>query len=429
MLLCVFLQKLCPDLNRNTIRLLLILGIISITGIISVQAYWVRRAFDLKEQQFRQTVMVALREVANRVSNAYGLTKIDNPVNQESSDYYVVNLRSELDAAVLEHYLKEVFKKYNLNTAFEYGIYDCDTEKISYGGFVNADFVVDKTEPVMLPKTKKFLYYFGVRFPSKTSYLASKLDIWVISSLITLIVTSFFGYAMWVILTQKRLSEVQRDFVNNMTHEFQTPIATIRVATDVLAQPRILNEPERMKKYVQIIRQENNRLKNQVESVLNTARLERGKLELHIQLQELHEIITEATESLKMELEDNLHVELNASKSSIYADRTHLMSVVRNLLENAVKYSPKPPNISIRTENVGDSIVLSVSDNGIGIPKEYQPKIYDKFYRVPTGNVHNVKGFGLGLSYVKQIVKAHGWQINLDSDLGKGSCFSIIIKQ
>jgi two-component system, OmpR family, phosphate regulon sensor histidine kinase PhoR len=424
-----FYKNIVPILNRNTIRLLLILGIISITGIIAVQAYWVRRAFDLKEQQFRQTVMVALREVANRVSNAYGLTKIDNPVNQESSDYYVVNLRSELDAAVLEHYLKEVFKKYNLNTSFEYGIYDCDTEKISYGGFVNADFEVDKTEPKMLPKTKKFLYYFGIRFPSKTSYLASRLDIWLISSWITLIVTAFFGYAMWVILTQKRLSEVQRDFVNNMTHEFQTPIATIRVATDVLAQPRIMNEPERMKKYVQIIRQENNRLKNQVESVLNTARLERGKLELHIQLQELHEIITEATESLKMELEDNFHVELTASKSSIYADRTHLMSIVRNLLENAVKYSPKPPNITIKTENIGDSLTLSVSDNGIGIPKEYQPKIYDKFYRVPTGNVHNVKGFGLGLSYVKQIVKAHNWQIELDSDLGKGSTFRIIIKQ
>ena len=425
----IFTKNFVPSLNRNTIRLLLILGFISITGILAVQSYWVKRAFDLKEQQFRQTVMVSLQNVANRISTLYGLAKIDNPVSQESSDYYVVNLRSELDKDVLEHYLKEEFKRYNLNTSFEYGIYDCQTDKISYGNFVNADFVVDNIEPKLLPKTNKFLYYFGIRFPSKTSYLASRLDIWLISSLITLIVTAFFGYAMWVILTQKRLSEVQRDFVNNMTHEFQTPISTIRVATDVLAQPAIMNQPERMKKYVQIIRQENNRLKTQVESVLNTARLERGKLELNIQLQELHEMIMEATESLKMELEDNLHVELNASKSSIYADRTHLMSVIRNLLENATKYSPKPPNITIKTENVGDSIVLSISDKGIGIPKEFQPKIFDKFYRVPTGNVHNVKGFGLGLSYVKQIIKAHNWQINLDSNEGKGSIFSIIIKQ
>ncbi|MFN3851803.1 MAG: sensor histidine kinase [Spirosomataceae bacterium] len=416
-------------MSRNTIRLLIILGIISITGIIAVQAYWVRRAFDLKEQQFRQTVMVALRNVANGISKTFKVSQIENPVSQLSSDYYVVNLRVPLDADILEHLLTEEFKKQNLHTDFEYGIYDCDTDKIVYGALINANYESDTTQVRALPKTDKFLNYFGVRFPSKTSYLASRLDIWLISSLITLVVTAFFGYSMFVILKQKRLSEVQRDFVNNMTHEFQTPISTIRVATDVLSQPAILAQPERLKKYVQIIRQENNRLKNQVESVLHTARLERGKLELDIQLQELHSLINEVTEGIKAELEDGLQIELNATKTSIYADRTHLMNVVRNLIDNAVKYSPKPPHVKIETHNEGDNIVMTVSDKGIGIAQDQIGKIFNKFYRVPTGNIHNVKGFGLGLSYVMQIVKGHKWTIDVQSEIGNGSKFIIKIKQ
>jgi len=416
-------------LNRNTIRLLVLLGTLSITGIIAVQAYWVKRAFDLKEQQFRQTVMISLRNVANRISTLYKLSKFDNPVTQLSSDYYVANLRVPLDADVLEHYLKEEFKKQNLNTPFEYGIYDCESEKIVYGSYIDSDFETSTVSTKPLLKTDKYLNYFGVRFPSKTSYLASKLDIWLISSLITLIVTVFFGYAMFVILRQKRLSEVQRDFVNNMTHEFQTPISTIRIATDVLSQPKIMEQPERLKKYVQIIRQENNRLKTQVETVLNTARLERGKMQLDIQLQELHSLINEVTEGVQAELEDCLKIELNATKSSIYADRTQLVSLIRNLLENAIKYSPKPPRITIRTENTDDSLMFSVIDNGIGIPKESVEKIFKKFYRVPTGNLHNVKGFGLGLSYVSEIIKAHKWQIKVESEVGQGSTFKVIMKQ
>lgn len=416
-------------MNRNTIRLLIILGVISLSGIIAVQTYWVRQAFNLRDQQFKQTVTIALRNVANHISKIYNLANIENPVNQLSSDYYVVNLRTPLDSDVLEHYLKEEFKKNNLNTDFEYGIYDCETDKIIYGTYINANFEEDPTEPKILPKTDKFLNYFGVRFPQKNSYLASKLDIWVISSLITLLVTAFFGYSMFVILTQKKLSEIQRDFINNMTHEFQTPISTIRVATDVLSQNKILEQPERFRKYVQIIRQENNRLKNQVESVLNTAKLNKGKLELNIQLFDLHEIINEVTESVKAELEDHLSINLNASKSSIYTDRTHLMNIIRNLLDNAIKYSSSSPDIRIETYNNEKGVVMKISDNGIGIAKEHLDKIFQKFYRVPTGNLHNVKGFGLGLSYVQQITKALKWDVKVESVVNKGTAFLIIIPQ
>lgn len=416
-------------MSRNTIRATLLLGIISIVGIIAVQIYWVKRAFDLREQQFRQTTMVALRNVANSISRLYNLADIENPVSQQSSDYYVVNLRVPLDAKILEHFLKEEFKKKNLDTDFEYGIYDCDTDKIVYGALITGNFEVEASSPQILPKTDKYLNYFGVRFPQKSSYLAGKLDIWIISSLITLIVTFFFGYAMFIILKQKRLSEVQRDFINNMTHEFQTPISTIQVATDVLANKKILEQPERLQKYVQIIRQENNRLKNQVEAVLTTAQLTRGKIEMNIELQDLNALIFEVTEGVKAQLGTHLTLSLDAERSSVLADRVHLINVIRNLLENAVKYSSKPPTISIKTYNETDGVVVEVSDKGIGIPKEYQHKIFDKFYRVPTGNVHNVKGFGLGLSYVKQIVQAHKWHIELKSEYQKGTSFYVHIPQ
>jgi two-component system phosphate regulon sensor histidine kinase PhoR len=416
-------------LNRNIIRLTIIFGIVAIIGIIAVQVYWVKRAFDLKEQQFRQTVMVALQDVANNISRLYELSDIENPVTQLSSDYYVVNLRIPLDKEILEHYLTEEFAQRQIRTDFEYGIYDCDTDKIVYGALINANFEVNSTKPQPLAKTDKYLNYFGVRFPNKSSYVASKLDIWIVSSIVTLVVMAFFGYSMFVILRQKRLSEVQRDFVNNMTHEFQTPISTIQVATDVLSNPKIMEQPDRMNKYVQIIRQENKRLQNQVETVLATARLTRGNLEMNVELQELHSLIHEVTGSVKAELGENLIFEFDAQRTSFYADKVHLINVIRNLVENAIKYSEKPATVTIATSNVSEGIVLEIRDKGIGIPKEYQSKIFNKFYRVPTGNVHNVKGFGLGLSYVEQIVKAHRWKINVKSEYKQGTTFAITIPQ
>ncbi len=415
-------------MSRKAIRIVIALGIISVIGIFSIQMYWVKKAFDLKNQQFRQSVMVSLRNVANQISKAYKLPEITNPVSQFSSDYYVVNLRLPLEHSTLEHLLKEEFKKANINTDFEYGIYDCETDKIVFGAHINSDFEnSDESAHSIMPKTNKFLNYFAVKFPSQNSYLTSKLDFWIISSIITMIVMAFFGYAMFVILTQKRLSEVQRDFVNNMTHEFQTPISTIKIATDVLANPKIMENPERMKKYVSIIKQENNRLKNQVEAVLATAKLGKGKIELDLQLQELHQIVNEASESVSAELGDGFTLDLAATQTSIYADRMHLMNMIRNLVDNAIKYSPKPASVHIATRNERNQLIIAISDKGIGIGKEYLHKIFDKFYRVPTGNVHNVKGFGLGLNYVHEMVKLHKWKITVKSEPQEGTCFEIII--
>jgi two-component system phosphate regulon sensor histidine kinase PhoR len=416
-------------LTRNAIRLIIIVGSLAIAAIIGIQIFWVKRAYDIENKRFRQSAMSALKEVAKNISRIYELSEIESPVEQLEDDYYVVNLRTPLDAPVLEHYLRQEFRKEDLNTSFEYGIYDCDTDEIRYGGRVNANFEINNEELAILPKTDKFLNYFGVRFPSKGSFLFQNLDFWILSSFVTLLITGFFVYAMFVILRQKKLSEVQRDFVNNMTHEFQTPISTIRVATDVLSQKKILDQPERFKKYVQIIRQENLRLKNQVEAVLTTAKVGRGKLELEIQLQELHALLSEVLEGVKLEIGDRLKLDLKAQRTTIYADKVHLLSVIRNLVENAIKYSKKSAKIMVSTRNDENGIILEVQDSGIGIPKEYLGKIFNKFYRVLTGNLHNVKGFGLGLNYVQHIVKAHKWKIEVDSEYKVGTSFTIKIPQ
>lgn len=415
-------------MSRQTIRNVIVFGVIVICGIIGVQIYWMKQAFNLEEQQFRQTVMVSLRNVAHKISGITGFNIIDNPVEQLSTDYYVVNLRIPLDPQSLQSILIEEFKRKNLHADFEYGIYNCDTDKIVYGGFVNSKYetsseVVDGK----LPKTDKFLNYFGVKFVNKASYLTSNLNIWVISSLITVCFTIFFGYAMWVILRQKKLSEIQRDFVNNMTHEFQTPISTIKIATDVLKNDKILTQPERLKKYVDIIKIENNRLKNQVEAVLNTARIGKGSIEVDKKLVDLHAVIWEGMEGVIMELGENLDLELNAQKTMIMADRLHLLNIIRNLVDNAVKYSSETPKVTIRTLNDDDHIYIALEDEGIGIAKEHLKKIFDKFYRVPTGNLHNVKGFGLGLNYVNEMVKKHHWKLDVSSELGVGTTFVIKI--
>jgi two-component system phosphate regulon sensor histidine kinase PhoR len=415
-------------LSRQTIRAVILFGVIAICGIIGIQIYWMKKAFDIQDQQFRQGVMVVLRNVANNISKADNFPIIKNPVEQVSSDYYVVNLRMPLEPWILEHYLIEEFKSKNISTEFEYGIYNCDSDKIVYGGFVNSNFESSTLKKTgNLEKTDMFLNYFGIKFPSKSSYLTSKIDIWVVSSIITLMFTAFFGYAMSVILKQKRLSEVQRDFINNMTHEFQTPISTIKIATDVLGTAKIMTQPERLKKYVDIIRLENNRLKNQVEAVLTTARIGKGNIEIDVQLQDLHALIWEVTESVRMDLGENFKLNLDATKTTILADRMHLMNIIRNLIDNAKKYSKQPPFISLNTLNDDRFVFIAIEDKGIGIAKEHLARIYDKFYRVPTGNLHNVKGFGLGLNYVKEMIKMHKWELDVESEPGVGTTFVIRI--
>ncbi|RDB06391.1 sensor histidine kinase [Runella aurantiaca] len=411
-------------MSRKTIRLLVILSTLSIIGVIVTQIYWVRKALDMGERQFNQQVHVSLQEVAEQLAQLNAVMLHNNPVEQLSSNYFLVNTNSMVDPGILEHYLKTSFVRHNIITDFEVGIYDCASNKMFYG--VALSTRNDNKTPTQTAnwlKSNKYPYYFGVRFPNQNSAVINDLRGWIWSSLLVLIAVSFFGYALFVILRQKQLTEIQRDFINNMTHELQTPIATIRIAADVLNTPAIKDQPERLKKYTEIIKEEALRLQTQVETVLNMAKAAKNKLPLSIEWLDAHQIIT----SVSHKYENDLTLHLNAMEPYIHADRMHFTNAISNLIDNAFKYTPQNPVILLETFNENGALVVSVKDNGIGIAPEYRDKVFKKFYRVPTGNVHNVKGFGIGLSYVQQIVKAHQWRIQLKSEVNKGSEFKILI--
>jgi two-component system phosphate regulon sensor histidine kinase PhoR len=416
--------------KSNQIRIAVILGSISIIGIILFQLYWVNKSFDLAERQFTQTVEIALYNVAEKMVAFNGRElPNENPVRQVSSNYFIVDINDVIDASILDHYLKTEFEYRNINIDYEYAIYDCENDQMVFGNYISP---ADKSpkEERKFQKYDEFTYYFGIIFPTKTLYILNTMNIWVISSFVLITALIFFAYAIFIILRQKRLSEIQKDFINNMTHEFKTPISTIGISAGVLSDPKITMDPNRLSNYAAIIAEQNKRLEYQIEKVLQLARIEKHKLKLKLEKFDLNEVILKVVESFNIninELDGEVTLELETNNPVVIADKLHLTNVIYNLLDNAVKYSGKKPEIGVRTKTEGRFVILSVSDKGIGIEKKYRHKIFDRFFRVPSGNIYNVRGFGIGLNYVKNIIDLHKWKIEVESYPQKGSTFTIKI--
>ena len=416
-------------MKTSSIRLIVILAALCITGIVITQWYWVSRAFDLKEAEFERTVNTALFNVAYQI---FEINKTPspavNPVKQVSTNYFVVQVNGEIDVSLLEFLLRSEFEKRNIAADFEYGVFDCSSEKMNYGAYVPLQATREKATSKKLPTWSNYAYYFGVQFPNREAHLVNQMGIWSFSSIVLLLVILFFAYTLFVILKQKRLSEIQKDFINNMTHEFKTPISTIAVSTEVLKHPDIVHHPERLLNYTTIIERENIRLKNQVERVLQMAKLDKEDIGLKKEKVDVHQIIREAIQNTALSLQEKqgtILCDLRAENHVIDADRLHLTNVLYNLIDNAIKYCNHSPAIVISTANLNKRLCLDVKDNGLGIAKENQKKVFQKFYRVPTGNVHDVKGFGLGLHYVRSVISAHRGTIKLESELGSGSIFKL----
>lgn len=239
-----------------------------------------------------------------------------------------------------------------------------------------------------------------------------------------------FYYTISTIFQQKKLSEIKNDFISNMTHEFKTPISTISLAVEVLNDKSVEKSQERVSNYVKMIGDENKRLSLLVENILQTAILDKGEFKLKLQNIDVHTLIEQTFTNIKLQVENKegqITSQLNATKPIVNADRVHITNILFNLIDNALKYSKENPDIVVSTRNDDEGIFISVQDNGIGISKENQRRIFDTMYRVPTGNVHNVKGFGLGLSYVKAVIEKHGGSIKVESELGKGSMFTLYL--
>ncbi|MEO9805132.1 MAG: HAMP domain-containing sensor histidine kinase [Reichenbachiella sp.] len=414
-------------MNRKSFRLVVLLAVVSISGILFIQIFWMGKAFDLSNKQFEHNVNLALLNVTTTLCEINQNEILPDPIEQLSSNYFVVNLNNKIAPGILEAILKSEFQKREIAEDFEYGVFDCTNKEMVYGRYV--DLKEDNaSEPTssQFPQLNKDAYYFGVYFPNKTSTLAGEMWIWGFSSLVLLIVVVFFGYTLSAIFRQKKLSEIQKDFINNMTHEFKTPISTIALSSDVLQSKEIVQQPERLTQYAQIIKKEATRLQNQVDRVLQMATVEKNTISLTRQEINLNELIAQSVQSAQLNLKEGGEIRFEPPVEDIIinADKVHLTNIIYNLLDNAVKYTEKAPTVVIAASSDNDGVVISIQDDGKGIDKKDHELIFKKFYRIPTGNVHNVKGFGLGLYYVKMIVEAHQGKITVDSS-ENGTTFTV----
>ncbi|MEZ4957954.1 MAG: HAMP domain-containing sensor histidine kinase [Saprospiraceae bacterium] len=420
--------------NKTIIRVI-VFGTLAIIGIIAIQAYLLINTWNVEEKEFEENVFIVLQNVADRFEKMGSSLPAYNLINQVSSNYFVVNINDNIRAEDLEFFLRTELEAMGLREDFEYGVYNCESREMAYGDYISYSAEeakrVDLKEDFPVTEDENLIYYFGVRFPNRVSQILSNMRLTIIFSSILLVTILFFLYSMFIIMQQKRLSEMQKDFINNMTHEFKTPISTIKISSDVfLKSPEIANN-ERLSKYAKIIQEQNTRLNNQVEKVLQLARIEKDNFKLNKEEVELHTLLHSILESIRLQVEKSggcITEELLASNPTITADKLHLTNIIHNLLDNAIKYCQEKPTVSLTTSDTPDGrLKLTVQDQGIGIEKDNLGKLFDKFYRVPTGNVHNVKGFGLGLFYTKNICDAHGWKISVDSEPGRGTTVSIIM--
>lgn len=414
-------------MGRAAIRNIILLAFISLAGIIATQIFWIKKAIDLKEQQFNHRAYVALKSVADRlIQDSKFKVQLDG-INKKASNYYTIDFSSPVNVTMLENYLIIESKNQNLNADFEYGIFECTTDSFYYGRYVSIKNT-GKVERLHVKAKPSENYYVGVLFPKKRTYLQDDLKLLIFFSIVLLVVIGFFTYTILVILKQKKLSEIKTDFVNNMTHEFKTPISTIALSSDVLMRDDIINNPERLKHYATIISEENKRLKSQVESVLQVSQIDSHKIALNVTDIDMHALIENIAKNMEprvSELQGKIILQLNAKKVIVSGDEVHLTNILYNLLDNAIKYCDKIPEIQIITLNKHKGIEISVKDNGKGIETSSQNMIFEKFFRVPSGNLHDVKGFGLGLFYVKNMIKLHRGKIALHSIPKVGTTFTI----
>ena len=419
-------------MKNSTIFRVVILGAIAIAAIIVVQTYWITKSWQLNEKEFHQKVILTLSNVAEELADlSGGELPAEDLIKRVDPNYYIVNVNNSFRAEILEFLLKKEFNEAALNEDFEYGIYDCETNKMVSGKYVALSSQVETSKPLTeeLKTDDNFVYYFGVRFPENQRYIFRSMTLPIIFSALLFLAIIFFIYSISVILRQKRLSEMQKDFINNMTHEFKTPISTINISSDVLLRTPAIQQDKRLQQYAAIIKEQNNRLNKQVEKVLQFARIEKRDFKLKLESIHLNELLQNIAYSVQLrvdELKGVFNLELCDGDVVVEADRLHLTNILHNLLDNAIKYSEDELVIGLSCVKVNNAVKITISDKGIGIPKEYQKKIFKKFFRIPTGNVHNVKGFGLGLFYVRNICRKHGWKLNLESE-GQGTVFTIQI--
>lgn len=325
--------------------------------------------------------------------------------------------------------ITEELKERNLETGFEFGIYSNSIATSVHSENFSLDHPATYAVPLFMNSAGNSGYQLLVNFTNKKEQVLSSVILMASLSIIfTLIIVVAYSSALSQLIKQRQISQIKTDFINNMTHEFKTPIATINLALDAIKNPKVIEDQSKVSRYLQMIRDENKRMHAQVENVLRISKLEKNELDLKKERHQLHDIVNDAVSHVELIIEDRggyIQTHFGALRSSVLANQDHFTNVIVNILDNGIKYSEDAPKIDIYTTNVKNYIFCEIRDQGVGMTKLVQKKIFEKFYREHTGDIHNVKGHGLGLAYARQIVEDHHGEITVRSEKGKGSTFSI----
>jgi two-component system phosphate regulon sensor histidine kinase PhoR len=403
------------------------------TGIIEMPG----KGSSLSNDSFKNNGEQVPLSISEKFSEGTALRKqmmLNYVMNQALGEESNKAIETKITAGLLDTLLKQAFANKGIVIDYEFGVYSPDRSKIvleKTGKYHDELLLTRYSFPLFSGATISTRDLLQIYFPDESRYnLQSLWIMMILSLLIVLTIISAFSYSVFTIIRQRKLSELKNDFINNMTHEFKTPISTISLACQALSDKDIPRSNEMYADYIQIIGDENYRLGEMAEKILQTAILEKGNLHLRAEAIDIHTLISDAIHRIAIQIEIRDGVVTQSFKAQhplIKADKVHLSNVIFNLLDNANKYSPRKPQILVSTADAENGVFISIEDKGMGISKANLKRIFEKLYRVPTGDVHNVKGFGLGLSYVKFIVEKHGGSITVDSEPGKGSTFTLFL--
>jgi len=422
-------------MKQHKLFKIIVITSLALLGLIVTQSVYLTKEIRLAQEQFDHRAQLALNNILDELTEHADTIEesLTTKIHRFERGHKGV-IFDVLDTVLLDTLVHKYMQYYELGESYEYAIHKSANDSIYYSSAPPQKFgqLGKPARACLSCLWKKDYYNLAIYFPGKNRTILWEMAVWLILSFIFIVVVVVsFIFNILTIIRQKKLTEMKNDFINNMTHEFKTPISTISLAADVLKNTNQNTTLERVKKYAHVVSEENERLKSQVERVLQIAKLDRENISLTISEVNIEDLIQYSVRNLCLEqCNENAKVNLRflSKKKNIEADELHILNVVNNLIDNAIKYSTVPPEIEITTEESSDDgIIISVKDHGIGMNKEEIKNIFDKFYRVSTGNLHNVKGFGLGLYYVKNIIETHHGWIKAESEPGKGSTFTLYL--
>ena len=416
-------------IRAKTLRLVILTSTILVTIIIAVQLFWLQKVYRYEEKQFNINVSKSIRglyddmELVNDVSD-----NMQKVVENPKPDLYLLRIDCSpyLDSLWLN--LKAELTDFDVYTDCEASIYSHEINNYSNKQYIDLpDAYHEPKEKTVQPVLKRDYSYVALFFPHRSEYILQQMYFWIASSGLLLLVLIAFGASIFYLYRQKFLNETQKDFVNNFTHEFKTPLAVIKIAAEVLQQPNIADKPEKLRNYAAIIDEQTTHLQAQTQRLLEIAYTDSNKVPLQKEKFDINNLLQQAISDLHPLIEQkNAHIQtvFSQGENMIVADKYYMLLACINLIENAIKYSSHP-QILISTYPEGKDCCIAIKDNGIGISEENQKKIFDRFFRVTEGDLHMVKGFGLGLNFVKKVIDAHGAKIEVKSQPGNGSTFTI----